>query len=777
MGFQSRRPLVPVTLALVAGVGLGSLLPWGWWPVWVVAYCMTCAGWLAVARRSAMAGQVMALAGVVVAGLALAGVRRTDIDSRAVHRLGLEGAGPTQLLGRVATMPELRGAGEDLARLGFMLDVQWIRRDGGDWESSSGRVRVLVRGGAAAGVDLGRRVLVRGALRRPGTAMNPGEFDARAYWARKGVMLECRVGTDGVAAVDAGAVGWLDRAAAKLRAHMRETLALGIADDRRITAVIAGMIYGDRAGFDDRLVEAFRRTGTTHLFAVSGQNVGVIAMAGIVGLGFLGLNRWRWGWSVAPMLGLYTLATGAQASAVRAFGMAALVLLAWVMDRPVSAGQLLAGAAFVMLLAEPAQMWDVGFQLSFSVVLALVLLTPPIYGKLLPLGAPDPFLPRRLWSAGIRGWEKVRRAVIGTVAASLAAYLGSAPLTAWYFHMFSPVSVAVNVVVVPLASVVVVAGGLSLAAGAVHPLLAVACNKVNWLVASMIVGLVEFAGALPLASFNVGAPAWGPEATVVALAVGEGQAVIVRSGGRCEMFDCGEGWQGRGIVAPALRYYGINGIERLWLSHGDATHVGGAETILASWPVGRLMVPGSEIRRGALADALQRHGTLAQVVRRGDSISAGRIRWRLLHPDRAASGSLADDRGIVARLEWDGGALLFMGDAGASVERELLACGADLRADVILLGRHSREGSLTAEFLDAVRPGHVIFNAGWRASERPDDGQRRRIEDRGAVLWDLSETGAVMVRCRREGVSIQRIRRDARQPSNQHSTANAHQPG
>jgi competence protein ComEC len=269
-------------------------------------------------------------------------------------------------------------------------------------------------------------------------------------------------------------------------------------------------------------------------------------------------------------------------------------------------------------------------------------------------------------------------------------------------------------------------------------------------VASAIVGVVEFAAGLPLACVNVGSPVWG-EAEVVALAVGPGQAALVRTGDGCEVFDCAGAWQARGIVAPALRYYGVNRIERLWLGHGDAAHVGGAEALLANWPVGGLIVPGSDVGRGTLAGVVARHATRARVARRGDVLGDRRLRWVVLWPDRDTIRPLADDRGIVARLEWEGGALLFLGDAGASVERELMASGANLRADVILAGRHAREGGLTAEFLDAVGPRHVVFNAGWRAGERLDGGQRRRIEERGILLWDLSETGAVEIRCGNRG--------------------------
>ena len=152
----------------------------------------------------------------------------------------------------------------------------------------------MARGGGAGVVAYGQRVHLVGALRRFAAAMNPGEFDARAYWLRKGVWLECRVGPEGIRCLGGDAPGWVERMAGLMRGHMRETLALGIEDDPKIAAVIAGMLYGDRAGFDDRLNEAFRRTGTMHLFAVSGQNVGVIAMAGIAILGLAGLNRWRW---------------------------------------------------------------------------------------------------------------------------------------------------------------------------------------------------------------------------------------------------------------------------------------------------------------------------------------------------------------------------------------------------------------------------------------------------------------------------------------------------
>lgn len=754
IGFRSRRPLVPVTLALAAGVCLGSLCAWQWWPLWTAAYCLLSAVWMLNAQGPGRTAFLLMMACVAYGGAALAAIRRADVDRGAVHRIGLERSGPVHLVGRVATMPELRGGDRGSPIFEFLLEVEWIARGGMSWEPSSGRIRMVVRG-AHAGIVFGGRLLAWGVVRSPASAMNPGEFDARAYWLRKGVALECRVGASAVTALDSRAQAWFERVAARLRTHMRETLAIGIERDPRIRAVIAGMIYGDRAGFGERLVEAFRKTGTMHLFAVSGQNVGVIAMAGIVVLRVLGFNRWRWGWLVVPVLGLYTLATGAQASAVRAFEMAALVLLAWFMDRPVSAGQLLAGAAALMVLAEPAQIFDVGFQLSFSVVLALVVLTPPLYSKMAPVGAPDAFLPRRLWPAWLGAMERARRMAVGTVAASVAAYLGSAPLTAWYFHIFSPVSVLVNVAVVPLASIVVIGGGLSLGGAAVHPVLAIAFNKMNWLMATAIVGLVECAGSLPLSSFNVGMPCH--DVRLVSLAVGEGQAVIVRDGGRCEMFDCGSRMQTRGIVGPALRHFGINRIDRLWLSHNDSAHAGGFENVMAAWPVRQLVLSDPVSRRGVLNGVLERHSQKAHRAEAGDRFVSRRLAWEILRPGPGERASIADDNGIVARLRWRGGSVLFMGDAGASVESELLRGGDDLRSDVILLGRHAREENLSAEFLNAVAPKHVVFNAGWRTHEKMTESQRSRISGFDAALWDLSITGAVMIRCHERGVDVTRL--------------------
>lgn len=758
MGFRSRRPLVPVTFALVAGVYLGSLTSWQWWPVWIIAYCLGVAAWVTCAERRPKTACVVVMGCVVLGGAALAAIRGMDSDCDGVHRAGLEGIGPVLLTGRVASMPELRGGGRGAPLLEFILGVEWIAREGGTWEPSSGRVRVVIEGGMAGGIVYGGRLAVRGDIRRPAKAMNPGEFDARAYWGRRGVAAECRIGAEAVERLDSGGPGWLAGIASDLRAHMRKTLGIGIEKDRRITAVIAGMIYGDRAGFPDALTEAFRRTGTMHLFAVSGQNVGVIAVAGIAVLCFLGFNRWRWGWVMVPILGLYTLATGAQASAVRAFGMAALVLLAWFMDRPVSAAQLLAGAASVMVLSNPAQLWDVGFQMSFSVVLALVALTPVLYSRMVGIGAPDAFVPRRLWPIWLAPIDRARRAAIGTVAASVAAYVGSAPLTAWYFHMFSPVSVFVNVAVVPLASVVVIGGGLSLAGSALHDSLAFAFNKINWVVATAIVGLVEFSAGLPLASFNVGAPCM--DSRLVVLSVGEGQAVVVQDGPHCDAYDCGSRAQMRPIVAPALRYLGINRIHRLWLSHNDSAHVGGAENLIASWPVSELAVPRAPGRRGTLTGIIERHAMKARPLGAGDTLIQKRFTWRVLHPVRGEHGSLADDMGIVARVEWDGGSVLLMGDAGSSVEKRLVMRGAELRSDVVVVGRHVGEESLTEEFLRAVSPRHVVFNAGSRTRQKIDDAQRRRIEDGGATLWDTSEIGAVMIRCGRRGAELTAIMKD-----------------
>ena len=147
----------------------------------------------------------------------------------------------------------------------------------------------------------------------------------------------------------------------------------------------------------------------------------------------------------------YAAVTGLHVSSIRAAVMSSILLGSFFFERKVFALNSLAAAAFFLLCWDTNEFFSTGFQLSFAVVGGIILLADPLSGWLRLIGAPDPFLPRRLVS-GLRrmigvGYEWICRG--GSV--SLAAWLGSLPLIFWYFHLITPSSLFANLVVVPIA--------------------------------------------------------------------------------------------------------------------------------------------------------------------------------------------------------------------------------------------------------------------------------------------------------------------------------------
>ena len=194
-----------------------------------------------------------------------------------------------------------------------------------------------------------------------------------------------------------------------------ERLQIGLEDDPRMADFLAGMLIGYRQEIPADIEQDFRRTGTMHVFAVSGQNIAEMFVVAIILLQLCGLVRWRWAWMVAPLVLLYCLLTGSPASAVRATVMALAVLLAWRLGRPLNALGCWSLAFLAMLIWNPAIMLDFGAQLSFAIVLGLILFAPPLTRWLVRPFAPDPFLPWDLLTPAQKFEEQFWR---GTAAAA-----------------------------------------------------------------------------------------------------------------------------------------------------------------------------------------------------------------------------------------------------------------------------------------------------------------------------------------------------------------------
>lgn len=244
------------------------------------------------------------------------------------------------------------------------------------------------------------------------------------------------------------------------------------------SALIGGITVGARRGIPESILQTFQRAGITHILALSGYNVTVIASMTLTTLLAIGLNRRHAFWGVVVLLVLFCLLTGAPASVVRAVTMGILVLLARRLGRGYRIGYALLFAATVMTILNPrVLLYDAGFHLSFLATLGLVYLAPR-------LSAMFHWLPTTLG---------VQEAAISTTAATLATL----PVLVLQFGRLSIVSVAVNISILPLLPFITIAGIISVLVPFLGNLLALFV----WLALSYVLMVASWFASLPFASF------------------------------------------------------------------------------------------------------------------------------------------------------------------------------------------------------------------------------------------------------------------------------------
>src|SRR5438132_14107053 len=200
---------------------------------------------------------------------------------------------------------------------------------------------------------------------------------------------------------------------------------------------------------------------------------------------------------IIPLLFFYAAITGLHTASVRAAVMSALLLGGIFFDRKVLALNSLAAAAFLILLFDSNQLFTSGFQLSFAVVGAIVLLADPMFVRFERIVAPDPFLPRLLLSRMRRLYAAVGRGLARGASVSLAAGIGALVLIYWYVSLVTPVSLFANLVVVPIAYFVPALAMLSLITTPISSGLSIRCHNANWLMCRAVLRLHHFFAMLP----------------------------------------------------------------------------------------------------------------------------------------------------------------------------------------------------------------------------------------------------------------------------------------
>jgi len=701
-----------------------------------------------------------------------------------------------ELQGRLVETPRItfttRG-GQVRPRTVAQVDVTQLKKHHGQWAPATGRVLVSSGGVLENAFFQGQPVQISGVLSKPDTPLADGLFDYASYLRHRGIHFQLRAGSAGNWSL-VGNPSTRPPFTDRFVRWSRQTLSRGLPEEDPATGLLQAMTLGWKTALTDEIEAPFMKSGTMHVFAISGLHIALIGGIILSLFRLIRIPRGACGVLLIPMLWFYTAATGWQASAIRATLMMTVLLAGWSLKRPSNLLNSLAAAALLILLFDPRQIYQVSFQLSFAVVLSLSLLLPPLQERLLRLLEPDPMLPAQLEPRWRQWLGKPMRWVLLTLATSCAAWIGSMPLAAHCFHLFTPATLLANVLLLPCAAAALASALASLTTGGWWPWLSEVFNHGAWFWMRCMMQLSERISELPGAYRYVTPPSpavlllyygtmlvmafgvWSPRqlkrlltasalllaglllwqahvsrssAALTVLPLHGGMAVHFKPPASPEstLIDCGNTNAFESVLGPFMRARGENRIRTLILTHGDVRHMGAAALVVKDFSpteVGISCVPFRSNPYRRLMEGIHRdHGSPTQLSR-GNHFRS----WEVLHPPANLKVPRADEGALVLRTCVRGTSVLLLSDLDRTGQRRLLDLTHtnQLRADIVVTGLPGKGEPLIPDLLQQVHPALIVVCDDERpAHRRASPGLLARLKATGTPVLNTRETGSVSV--------------------------------
>lgn len=638
---------------------------------------------------------------------------------------------------------------------------------------ASGVVRLRIQRGETD-LRAGDRVRVSGWLTGVRPAQNPGARDFSRWSAERGLVGTLSV-PDAALVERTGGPGSIGAHAARWRASLQRAAERALPEGSTERGVLLrALVLGERTGGYDGLAQPFARTGLAHVLAISGMHLGVLAGLGVLVVRATGERPRLEALVVALLVGLVLLLVPARAPIVRAAVIALALTLGALGGRRYSPVALLAWAGVLVIAWRPTELFSPGFQLSFGVVWALIVLAPRVDARW--FGATGDPNTRTLRD---RCWLWLRRAI----AASVVAWAVSLALVAHAFGIVTFVAPLTAILSVPLAGLVLMLGYGAVvlelllpgsggaASGALlastEPLLAlvrafdalplagvrVPALSAGWATGGTLLAIAWCAfgsgrgvwrgvfaiGALVMGSWTLvalRAPGVGADVALRldALALGDGSCWFVRSGDEAMVFDCGSRWTGAGVraIPDAARALGIPPARVAIVSHPDLDHYAclpdaserlGVRTLLVGERFTEQARERANGAAAALLSAMCGRGVEVRTIGVGDTWALGEATVEVLGPPDDAPFRSDNDHAIALRITapTDAGVrtVLLLGDLEEEGLDALTDAHPALHADVIEAPHHGSARDFAVEFVLRMDPDVVLQSTGPTRVDHP----------------------------------------------------------
>ena len=578
---------------------------------------------------------------------------------------------------------------------------------------------------------------------------NPYQFDYKKYLSDQGIYIQIRLDSLHSKSVNSNKVSW-----SWWRVRVLQIVENNFSLE---TAPIAkALLLGHKQDLEGTTKQAFARSGLSHIMAVSGLHVGFIVAPFWVFIPFF------WSGKYGRIVGLLVLViilfgyaglTGFSTSVMRASIMAVLLSIGRLFNKAPNSINLTGVAAILVLIIDPSQLFEIGFQLSFGAVLIILLILPVIQRGL-------PYWLRIKWYA----------VPIMTILVSFVVQLGLYPLQVYYFGEVSLIGPFANALFVPFLGIIVPLSLVCLLIAAIFPtfghwlnipsdlflkgmnefvmlsskqpwvwiemdlqtmllfplwvsiIFCIACWRLpklkwKWLIVSLsIICIIQIEGIVH--DFKP------KEMVITIFDVGQGDASLIQTpNGKTVLIDAGfwnPGYNsGESIILPHLQSKGIDELDAVILSHPHSDHIGGIISLLDGIEIEVIYNSGYEYDSRLYQNYIEKAakmGVKVEPLKSGDYLEIDpSVLFLVLGPEPNHSSADPNEHSVIVNIIYGDTEFLFTGDAGIKQEEKLIENYAELLdTDFLKVGHHGSRTSSGNEFLEWVTPEFAVTSLGER---------------------------------------------------------------
>jgi len=782
-------PIFYLTISFIVGIASASALGLSAGPAAAAWTVVLLAAWIAFALKKTAVAFALTVVSCLFLGAGIFAVFDEDFEKNALRELPVG-----EYLDFVGVA--IRTPAPGLERDDLYLRVESIRQNGVD-RDVRGRLRVSVarsgEGAALPEIVAGDRLRLSAQMIAPSAYRNFEEPFSRTYLktqflhalaATKSPLLVEKIGPGRMPAP----IRWISRIRSACLRRIEKAFAApgapgGISPEG---AIFEALVLGERARLDAPTILALQKTGLYHLFAISGAH---IALVSALLFGLFRALRLAQRPSYALLLVFlvfYGFLVEGRASVVRAVIMAAAFILGKLLWKDVHLLNTIAISAWAILLLNPYQLFDAGFQLTFAATLGLILFFSRIRAAL-------PEIPLK---------------ISDLLALSIAAQAAVMPIVAVTFHRVIFSGLVLNLIGIPLVGAVMAAGYVFLPIAFLAPFLAGPAAAGLAFLLRVFLASTRLLDGLPFLSYRIPTPSAAvvvayyaflllllapprfkrqravtalgfaaafillitspfpssvKDLTVTLIDVGQGESILVEFPGQAKMLIDGGGLPtgtfdvGENVVSPFLWSKGIKSIDRLVLTHPHPDHLNGLEAVARNFRIGEFWEgppPTGDVKYDNLLRSLG--DVRRRRIGRGFGESIGGVEISALAPANSSPPRPPDnDASLVFRISYGESSFLLTGDIGRAIEEEILAAGLDIRAQVLKAPHHGSDSSSSETFLAAVRPEYVLLSAGRNNRYNlPHPDILVRYEKAGARVLRTDVQGAIEIRSDGRRLSI-----------------------